>query len=91
MNTYTFVYNSVFPGEDSRETVCRLGSHHSGTFIEFRTGMLNVSPIGRNCSQKEREEFFEYDKVEVNLHLQTAQVRQKMVDVLKARVQCNSP
>jgi len=21
MNTYTFVYNSVFPGEDSRETV----------------------------------------------------------------------
>jgi hypothetical protein len=22
-----------------------------GTFIEFRNGMLNVSPIGRNCSQ----------------------------------------
>ncbi len=22
-----------------------------GTFIEFRAGMLNVSPIGRNCSQ----------------------------------------
>lgn len=20
-----------------------------GTFIEYRTGMLNVSPIGRNC------------------------------------------
>lgn len=28
-----------------------------GTFIEFRAGMLNVSPIGRNCSQEERDEF----------------------------------
>ena len=25
--------------------------------------MLNVSPIGRNCSQEEREEFEKYDKV----------------------------
>jgi phosphomannomutase len=32
-----------------------------GTFVEFRSGMLNVSPIGRNCSQSEREEFEEYD------------------------------
>ncbi|KAK4483458.1 hypothetical protein RD792_010647 [Penstemon davidsonii] len=34
-----------------------------GTFIEFRSGMLNVSPIGRNCSQEERDEFEKYDKV----------------------------
>lgn len=34
-----------------------------GTFIEFRTGMLNVSPIGRNCSREERNEFERYDKV----------------------------
>ena len=33
-----------------------------GTFIEYRTGMFNVSPIGRNCSQQEREEFHEYNK-----------------------------
>ena len=33
-----------------------------GTFIEFRNGMLNVSPIGRNCSQEERNEFEAYDK-----------------------------
>lgn len=46
-----------------------------GTFIEFRSGMLNVSPIGRNCSQKERDEFEQYDKVH--------QVRKKMVDVLQ--------
>lgn len=36
---------------------------HRGTFIEFRNGMLNVSPIGRSCTQEERKEFFELDKV----------------------------
>lgn len=34
-----------------------------GTFIELRTGMLNVSPIGRSCTQRERDEFYEYDKI----------------------------
>lgn len=34
-----------------------------GTFIEFRNGMLNVSPVGRSCTQAERIEFFELDKV----------------------------
>ena len=33
-----------------------------GTFVEFRNGMLNISPIGRNCSQEEREEFERFDK-----------------------------
>ncbi|GLI67505.1 hypothetical protein VaNZ11_011708 [Volvox africanus] len=33
-----------------------------GTFIEFRNGMLNVSPIGRNCSQDERDDFEKYDE-----------------------------
>ncbi|XP_003739542.1 phosphomannomutase [Galendromus occidentalis] len=33
-----------------------------GTFIEFRQGMMNVSPIGRNCSQNERDEFEKFDK-----------------------------
>jgi len=32
-----------------------------GTFIEFRSGMLNVSPIGRNCSRPERNDYEEYD------------------------------
>ena len=32
-----------------------------GTFIEYRTGMLNVSPIGRNCSREERNEYEKYD------------------------------
>lgn len=34
-----------------------------GTFIEFRNGMLNISPIGRNCTKEERLEFSEIDKV----------------------------
>lgn len=32
-----------------------------GTFVEFRQGMLNVSPIGRNCSREERNDFEKFD------------------------------
>lgn len=32
-----------------------------GTFVEYRTGLINVSPIGRNCSQEERDDFEKYD------------------------------
>lgn len=32
-----------------------------GTFIEFRTGMINISPIGRNCTQEERDAFVVYN------------------------------
>lgn len=48
-----------------------------GTFVEFRNGMLNVSPIGRNCSQEERDAFEAYDK--------DANVRAKMVQVLQQK------
>lgn len=34
-----------------------------GTFIEYRSGMINVSPIGRNCTLEERNDFEEYDKI----------------------------
>ncbi|OAF65654.1 hypothetical protein A3Q56_06638 [Intoshia linei] len=43
-----------------------------GNFIEYRIGMLNVSPIGRSCSQKERMEFVKYD--------QEFKVREKLVE-----------
>ena len=36
---------------------------YRGTFVEFRKGMLNICPVGRNCSQAERDQFGEYDKV----------------------------
>ena len=46
-----------------------------GTFIEYRNGMLNVSPIGRACSRPERNEFEAWDKV--------SKCREKMVAVLE--------
>jgi phosphomannomutase len=48
-----------------------------GTFVEFRRGMINVSPIGRNCSHPERDEFEAYDKVHG--------VRAKLVEALKEK------
>lgn len=46
-----------------------------GTFVEFRKGMINVSPVGRNASTEERNEFEKFDKEH--------KVRAKMVDALK--------
>lgn len=46
-----------------------------GTFVEFRSGMINISPIGRSCSQAERNEFEKYDKIN--------HVRSQMIESLK--------
>lgn len=46
-----------------------------GNFIELRNGMINVSPIGRSCSQKERDEFYELDKIH--------KIRKQMIDKIK--------
>ncbi|KAI4204602.1 MAG: hypothetical protein LQ348_001261 [Seirophora lacunosa] len=48
-----------------------------GTFVEFRNGMINVSPIGRNCSLRERNDFEAYDKAH--------QIREKFVAALKEK------
>src|SRR5215469_8489621 len=32
-----------------------------GTFIEFRNGMINVSPVGRNATNEEREAYEKFD------------------------------
>ncbi|KAM3414987.1 Phosphomannomutase [Cercospora zeina] len=32
-----------------------------GTFIEFRNGMINVSPVGRNASVQERNDYEKFD------------------------------
>jgi len=47
-----------------------------GTFIEFRTGMLNISPIGRNCSYEERLEFNKFDEEH--------HIREKLIKDLQA-------
>ncbi|KIV99195.1 uncharacterized protein PV09_09146 [Verruconis gallopava] len=46
-----------------------------GTFIEFRNGMINVSPVGRNASQKERDEYQKFDLEH--------KIREKFVEALK--------
>lgn len=46
-----------------------------GTFIEFRTGLINVCPVGRSCSQEERDQFGEYDKVH--------KIREQLVEKFK--------
>ncbi|KAK3988122.1 eukaryotic phosphomannomutase [Cladorrhinum sp. PSN332] len=48
-----------------------------GTFIEFRNGMINISPVGRNASTRERNEFEEFDK--------TSKVREKLVGELREK------
>jgi len=45
-----------------------------GNFIEFRNGLINVCPVGRSCSQRERDQFAAYD--------QQHKVRQTFVDHL---------
>ncbi|KAB7507029.1 Phosphomannomutase 2 [Armadillidium nasatum] len=46
-----------------------------GTFVEYRNGMINLSPVGRSCSQEVRNQFFELDKKE--------NIRLKFVEALK--------
>ncbi|KAJ1442601.1 eukaryotic phosphomannomutase, partial [Ochromonadaceae sp. CCMP2298] len=57
-------------GEDNIKAIVNYALHYiadldlpvkRGTFIEFRAGMLNISPIGRNCSREERNAYETYD------------------------------
>ena len=58
-------------GEDKYKELVRYILHYiadldlpikRGTFVEFRNGMINVSPIGRNASNQERNDYEKYDK-----------------------------
>ncbi|KAK4186468.1 eukaryotic phosphomannomutase [Podospora australis] len=58
-------------GEDQYKELVRFILHYiadleipikRGTFVEFRNGMINVSPIGRNASTQERLDYEKYDK-----------------------------
>jgi len=73
-------------GEDKLKQLINFSLHYiadldipikRGTFIEFRAGMINISPIGRNCSQQERNDFEKYDK--------QLGIRKKMVAVLEEK------
>ncbi|KAH9502499.1 Phosphomannomutase 1 [Bulinus truncatus] len=47
-----------------------------GTFIEFRSSMINICPVGRSCSQEERDAFSAFD--------QEHKIREKFVQALTA-------
>ena len=35
----------------------------AGNHIEERVGLLNISVVGRDCTQEQREEYYEWDKI----------------------------
>jgi phosphomannomutase len=71
-------------GEDKYKLLCRFILHYiadldipfkRGTFIEFRNGMINVSPVGRNCSVPERVAYEKYDLEH--------KIREKFIEAIK--------
>jgi len=52
-----------------------------GTFVEFRQGMLNVSPIGRNCSREERNEFEKFDLANKVRETMVAKMKEEFADL----------
>jgi len=47
-----------------------------GTFVEFRTGLINLCPVGRSCSYEERLEFAKFD-VENNVRIKFKEALEK--------------
>lgn len=48
-----------------------------GNFVEFRKGLINISPVGRSCNQRERDQFVAYDAQH--------KIREKFVQALNAK------
>ena len=49
-----------------------------GNFIELRNGMINISPIGRSCTQSERDAFFKWDE--------THKIREQIIEKIKSKL-----
>ncbi|OCK73487.1 eukaryotic phosphomannomutase [Lepidopterella palustris CBS 459.81] len=73
-------------GEEQYKELVRFILHHiadldipfkRGTFIEFRNGMINVSPVGRNATNEEREAYEKFDLEH--------KIRETFVEKLKER------
>lgn len=71
-------------GEDNYKKLVRFILHYvadldipvkRGTFVEFRNGMINVSPIGRNATVQERNEYEKFDLEH--------KIREKFVQAIK--------
>lgn len=81
---------SNFLGEDNIKRVVNFALHYiadldipvkRGTFIEFRNGMLNVSPIGRNCSREERNDYEKFDLANDIRKNMVAAMQEKFADL----------
>ncbi|GKU96890.1 hypothetical protein SLEP1_g10072 [Rubroshorea leprosula] len=77
---YVFSENGLVAHQDGK----LIGTQSLKSFLEeeklknFEVGCsMNVSPIGRNCSQEERDDFEKYDKIH--------NIRPKMVSVLREK------
>ena len=57
-DSFTHLMNICLSCLSKSESTCKRGN-----FIEVRNGIINISPIGKSCNQKERENFFEKDKL----------------------------
>lgn len=71
-------------GEDKYKQLVRFILHYvadldipvkRGTFVEFRNGMINVSPIGRNATVQERNDYEKFDLEH--------KIREKFVQAIK--------
>lgn len=51
-----------------------------GQFIELRNGMINISPIGRSCNQKERDDFEAWDKIHKVREVMICQIKEELAD-----------
>ncbi|EJD07509.1 eukaryotic phosphomannomutase [Fomitiporia mediterranea MF3/22] len=78
-----------FIGEEKYKTLVSFILHYiadldipikRGTFVEFRNGMVNVSPIGRNATIEERGEFEAYDNKHKWREAFVAVLREKFPD-----------
>ena len=87
-NQQIFHKNSIakYLGEEKLKRVVNFILHYiadldipvkRGTFIEYRNGLINASPIGRNCTQEERDEFDAYNKVH--------RIMPKMADAIRSK------
>ncbi|CAG8972913.1 hypothetical protein HYALB_00001333 [Hymenoscyphus albidus] len=73
-------------GEDKYKKLVKFVLHYiadldipikRGTFMEFRNGMINISPIGRNASVVERNEYQKYDEEH--------KIRETLVGILREK------
>lgn len=77
-------------GEDNYKKLVKFVLHYvadldipvkRGTFIEFRNGMVNISPIGRNASTAERNEYEKYDKEHKIRETMVAKLKEEFGDL----------